>query len=217
MRSPATPGRADCLDRERLSDAQIERSIDETLAARDANSPFWVFGYGSLMWNPGFVFVGKRVGTVYGFHRNFCQWSRINRGTPERPGLVLTLERGGSCRGLAFRLGESTSRADLAKLWRREMTLRSYEPRWLDCHAGGERMPVLAFVVNRGCSGYAGQLSLDAVVHALATARGRMGSAAEYLFHTQSVLEAHGIRDERIRRLAERVRHYLSRGPATSA
>jgi len=205
------------LDAERLSDAGIRRSIDETLAARDESKPFWVFAYGSLMWNPGFLFVAKRVGTVFGFHRNFRQWSRINRGTPERPGLVLTLERGGSCRGLAFRLGSATSREDLAKLWRREMTLRSYEPRWLECHAGAERLPVLAFVVNRGCTGYAGDLGVEAVVQALATARGKSGSAAEYLFHTQSVLEAHGIRDERVRRLAERVRHYLSRGPAAPA
>ena len=217
MRSPTSPCRFEGLDAERLSDTEIGRSVDETLAARDESKPFWVFAYGSLMWNPGFTFVAKRVGTVYGFHRNFRQWSRINRGTPERPGLVLTLERGGSCRGLAFRLGNATSREDLAKLWRREMTLRSYEPRWLECHAGAERMPVLAFVVNRGCTGYAGNLGVEAVVQALATARGKAGSAAEYLFHTQSVLEAHGIRDERIRRLAERVRHYLSRGPAAPA
>jgi cation transport protein ChaC len=217
MRSPFSPGPLGCLDAERLSDVAIERSIDETLAARDKAEPFWVFAYGSLMWNPGFAYVAKRVGTVYGFHRNFGQWSRINRGTPEQPGLVLTLERGGSCRGLAYRLGQATTRADLARLWRREMTLRSYEPRWLDCHAGADRMPVLAFVVNRQCTGYAGRLGVEAMVHALATARGKAGSAAEYLFHTQSVLEAHGIRDERMRRLAERVRHYLSRGPAAPA
>jgi cation transport protein ChaC len=217
MRSPAASGTFACLDAERLCDAEIERSIDETLAARDPATPFWVFGYGSLMWNPGFAFVAKRVGTIYGFHRRFGQWSRINRGTPEHPGLVLTLERGGSCRGLAFRLGASVTRADLAKLWRREMALRSYEPRWLDCHAGAERMAVLAFVVNRRCTGYAGRLSVEAVVQALSTARGKAGSAAEYLFHTQSVLEAHGIRDERIRRLAERVRHHLARGMAAPA
>ena len=215
MRSPlASACRPGDLEAERLTDADIRRSIDETLAARAGPGPFWVFAYGSLMWNPGFAFVAKRVGTIYGYHRDFCQWSRINRGTPERPGLVLTLERGGSCRGLAFRMGRAASREDLVKLWRREMTLRSYEPRWLECHAGAERLPVLAFVVNRGCSGYAGRLGPDAVVHALATARGKAGSAAEYLFHTQSVLETHGIRDERIRRLAERVRHALSRGAA---
>ena len=217
MRSPDVHAAFPGLDAERLSDAEIERSIDETLAARDADRPFWVFAYGSLMWNPGFAFVAKRVGTVYGFHRNFGQWSRINRGTPERPGLVLTLERGGCCRGLAYRLGQATTRADLARLWRREMTLRSYEPRWLDCHAGAERMPVLAFVVNRQCTGYAGRLGVEAMVHTLATARGKAGSAAEYLFHTQSVLEAHGIRDERMKRLADRVRHYLTRGPASPA
>jgi glutathione-specific gamma-glutamylcyclotransferase len=217
MRSPADTRRADRLGAERLTDAEIDRSIDAALSERDGTQPFWVFAYGSLMWNPGFAYVAKRVGTVYGFHRSFRQWSRINRGTPERPGLVLTLERGGSCRGLAYRLGSATTRADLAKLWRREMMLRSYEPRWLVCHAGAERMPVLAFVVNRGCAGYAGDLGVEAVVQALATARGKAGSAAEYLFHTQAVLEVHGIRDERIRRLAERVRHFLSREPAAPA
>jgi cation transport protein ChaC len=211
------PRFGDRIESERLSDDAIHRSIDETLAGRDASKPFWIFAYGSLMWNPGFAYVAKRVGTVYGFHRRFCQWSRINRGTPERPGLVLSLERGGSCRGLAFRLGQSLTREDLVKLWRREMTLRSYEPRWLDCHAGGERLCVLAFVVNRGCSGYAGRLNVESVVHALATARGRYGSSAEYLFQTQSVLEAHGIRDERIRLLVEHVRRYLSRGPVAPA
>ena len=150
--------------------------------------------------------------TGAGAHRG-----RIRQQRPERPGLVLTLERGGCCRGLAYRLGQATTRADLARLWRREMTLRSYEPRWLDCHAGAERMPVLAFVVNRQCTGYAGRLGVEAMVHTLATARGKAGSAAEYLFHTQSVLEAHGIRDERMKRLADRVRHYLTRGPASPA
>ncbi len=96
MRSPPTSRPGGCLDAERLSDAEIDRSIDETLAAREGTQPFWVFAYGSLMWNPGLAFVAKRVGTIYGYHRDFCLWSRINRGTPEQPGLVLTRERGGS-------------------------------------------------------------------------------------------------------------------------
>jgi hypothetical protein len=115
MRSPAVPGAFPGIDAERLSDAEIERSIDETLAARNAAEPFWVFAYGSLMWNPGFAFVAKRVGTVYGFHRNFGQWSH----QPRHPGpAVLTLERGGCCRGLAYRLGQATTR-ETSRLWRR--------------------------------------------------------------------------------------------------
>jgi cation transport protein ChaC len=205
------------LEAERLSAEALERSLDDALAGRDPREPLWVFAYGSLMWNPGLAFVAKRVGTVYGYHRSFCQWSRINRGTPERPGLVLTLERGGSCRGLAFRLTGSTSRAELRALWRREMSLGSYLPRWLDCHAGGERIPVLAFIVNRACSGYAGRLPLETMVHSIATARGKYGSSAEYLFQTQATLESHGILDARVKRLADRVRAHLARPGKGSA
>jgi glutathione-specific gamma-glutamylcyclotransferase len=218
MRSP--PGCHDLarLEAERLSAKALERSLDEALAGRGPGEPLWVFAYGSLMWNPGLAFVAKRVGTVYGYHRSFRQWSRINRGTPERPGLVLTLERGGSCRGLAFRLTGSTSRAELRTLWRREMSLGSYLPRWLDCHAGGERIPVLAFIVNRACSGYAGRLPLETMVHSIATARGKYGSSAEYLFQTQAALESHGILDARVKRLADRVRAHLARpGKAPAA
>jgi len=217
MRSPA--GRHDParLEAERLSGEALERSLDAALEGRDPRDPLWIFAYGSLMWNPGLAFVAKRVGTVYGYHRSFRQWSRINRGTPERPGLVLTLERGGSCRGLAFRLTGSTSRAELRTLWRREMSLDSYLPRWLDCHAGGERIPVLAFIVNRSCSGYAGSLPLETMVHSIATARGKYGSSAEYLFQTQAALESHGILDARVKRLADRVRAYLARPDRANA
>jgi len=212
MRSP--PGCHDParLEAERLSAEALERSLDEALAGRDPRAPLWIFAYGSLMWNPGLAFVAKRVGTIYGFHRSFCLWSRINRGTPERPGLVLTLERGGSCRGLAFRLTGSTSRDELLALWRREMSMGSYHPRWLEFHAGADRFPALAFIVNRACSGYAGKLPLEATVQAIATARGKFGSSAEYLFQTQAALESHGILDARVKRLADRVKSHLARG-----
>jgi cation transport protein ChaC len=206
---PHDPGR---LAAERLSAEALDRSLDEALAARATGSALWLFAYGSLMWNPGFAFVAKRVGTVYGYHRDFSLWSRVNRGTPERPGLVLSLERGGSCRGLAFRLADSTSRDELRKLWRREMSLQSYHPRWLEVHAGAERLPVLTFVVNRACSGYAGRLPMEAMVRAIATARGKYGSSAEYLFQTQATLECLGIRDVRVQRLVERVRAHLTAG-----
>lgn len=210
MRSPAGRDDPARLEAEKLPAEALDHSLDEALAGRGAG-PLWIFAYGSLMWNPGLAFVAKRIGTVYGYHRNFCQWSRINRGTPERPGLVLTLERGGSCRGLAFRLTGSTSREELKKLWRREMSLGSYHPRWLDFHAAGERLPVLAFIVNRACSGYAGKLPMEAMVQSIATARGKYGSSAEYLFQTQAALESHGILDSRVKRLADRVRAHLAR------
>lgn len=218
MRSPLACRDSARLEAERLSAEALDRSLDEALAGHDPRAPLWVFAYGSLMWNPGLAFVAKRVGTIYGFHRNFCLWSRINRGTPDKPGLVLTLERGGSCRGLAFRLTGSTSRDELRALWRREMSLGSYHPRWLEFHAGADRIPALAFIVNRACSGYAGRLPMEAMVQSIATARGKFGSSAEYLFQTQAALESHGILDSRVKRLADRVKAYLAHNaPVASA
>jgi cation transport protein ChaC len=168
----------------------------------------WIFGYGSLMWNPGLDYDVRRVATIYGYHRSFCLWSRINRGTPESPGLVLTLERGGSCRGLAFRLRHATAREQLHELWKREMSLGSYLPRWLECHAGADTFPALGFVVNRCCTGYAGKLPLDTIVRAIANGHGKYGSSADYLFRTEAILAEHGIRDLHVKQLVERVREH---------
>jgi cation transport protein ChaC len=200
------------LEAERLTGEALERSLEEMLQVHARGQEIWVFGYGSLMWNPEFAFDTKRVATVHGYHRNFCLWSRINRGTPDSPGLVLTLERGGSCRGLAYRLTRGKDRDELSRLWRREMSLGSYRPRWLECRSGDDAFEALAFVVNRCCTGYAGKLPIDTMVHAISTARGKYGSSADYLFRTEAALAEHGIRDERVRLLAERVRAHLAEG-----
>lgn len=209
-RSPSTAAQ-DPYATQRLSPEALEASLDETLARRPCTGATWVFAYGSLMWNPGFAFVDKRLATVHGFHRQFRHWSRVNRGTPEKPGLVLTLEHGGSCRGLAFRLGKATMREALMALWRREMALGSYRPAWLTCRSGGESLSALTFVVNRAdARSYTGPMALEAMVPHLAGARGRYGSAAEYLFQTQSTLAAFGVQDRHIERLAARVRAALT-------
>lgn len=197
-----------CFEAERLTGEALERSLEQMLAEH-AQGDVWIYGYGSLMWNPEFEYDARRVAMVHGYHRSFCLWSRINRGTPESPGLVLTLESGGSCRGLAYRLTRGTNRQELSRLWRREMSLGSYRPRWLECRSGDETFEALAFVVNRRCTGYAGKLPLDTMVQAIATARGKYGSSADYLFRTEAALAEHGIRDERVRQLAERVRTHL--------
>lgn len=197
------------VEAERLTGEALEESLERMLAEH-AHGDIWIFGYGSLMWNPEFDFDVHRVATVYGYHRQFCLWSRINRGTPDQPGLVLTLERGGSCRGLAYRLRPDSSREQLSNLWRREMSMGSYIPRWLDCHAGSDRLAAMVFVVNRRCTGYAGKLPLDTMVQSIAVARGKFGSSAEYLFRTEHALEQHGIRDERVCHLADRVRAHIA-------
>lgn len=210
-----------CLEAERLTGEALERSLERMLAEHAQGEEIWIFGYGSLMWNPEFEFDARRVATLYGYHRNFCLWSRINRGTPASPGLVLTLEAGGSCRGLAYRLRRASDREQLSNLWRREMSMGSYRPRWLEVHAATERFEALAFVVNRRCTGYAGKLPLETMVNAIATASGKYGSSADYLFRTEAALAEHGIRDERVRQLAERVRSHInangSKDPSTPA
>lgn len=218
--SEPSPASADPYAVQRLSAQALQQSLDETLARRPCSGPLWVFAYGSLMWNPGFAFVEKRLATVHGFHRQFRHWSRVNRGTPERPGLVLTLEHGGSCRGMAFRLGQATMEEALSALWQREMALGSYRPAWLACRSADERLCALTFVVNRQDKrSYTGNVGLDAMAPILATARGRYGSAAEYLFQTQSTLAAFGVRDTHIEALARRVRillHARTSGPTES-
>jgi glutathione-specific gamma-glutamylcyclotransferase len=195
------------LEAERLNDEALDESLAGVLAERPAGEAIWLFAYGSLMWNPEVSFDARHVGTLYGYHRNFCLWSRINRGTPQLPGLVLTLERGGSCKGLVYRLKPDSARLELRRLWRRELTLSSYHPRWLGCSGvDGARYHVLAFVSNTRCSGYAGRLPLERMVETLATAAGKFGTSAEYLFRTHETLAAHGIRDTRVERLVRMVK-----------
>jgi cation transport protein ChaC len=207
----AVSGLPAALESERLDDEALDESLAAVLAERPEGDATWLFAYGSLMWNPELSFDARHVGTLFGYHRNFCLWSRINRGTPQRPGLVLTLERGGSCKGLLYRLKRSSAAAELRRLWRRELTLGSYHPRWLGCTgADGTPYRALAFVSNTRCSGYAGKLPVERMVDTLATAAGKFGSSAEYLFRTHETLSAHGIRDARVERLVRMVRARVS-------
>ena len=114
-----------------LSDEALAASLAATLAKKPAGSGWWVFAYGSLLWNPLFPFADAKPALLSGLHRHFCLWSLGSRGTSKVPGLVLGLDRGGSCRGVAYRLPARCARAELALLWRREMVVGSYKPRWL--------------------------------------------------------------------------------------
>jgi cation transport protein ChaC len=189
-----------------LSATELLASLREALAPWQRGTPFYIFAYGSLMWNPSFTFDTRHVATIRGYHRSFRVWSRINRGTPEKPGLVLTLECGGSCRGLVYRIPADLVQEQMNLIWKREMNYGSYRPKWLNCTVGDESFRALAFTVNRNCSGYAGQIPMEAVVEAISSAAGRYGPAYEYLFKTIDSLREHGIRDSRVEQLASLVR-----------
>jgi cation transport protein ChaC len=199
-----------------LSDDALAESLAATLAQKPAGSGWWVFAYGSLLWNPLFPFAEARPATLHGLHRHFCLWSMGSRGTVKVPGLVLGLDRGGSCHGVAYRLPARCARAELALLWRREMVVGSYRPRWLQAHSSGHSLTALAFVVNRAHPQYAGRLAVAHQAKVLAAAQGVFGSSADYLERARVALVTHGIVDPYLERLAVQVAR-LRRSPSARA
>jgi glutathione-specific gamma-glutamylcyclotransferase len=188
-----------------LSEAELQTSIHKTLQQKKSGRDIWLFAYGSLIWNPIFPHVERRVVTVYGKHRRFCLWAPLGRGTPDNPGLVLGLDRGGSCRGIAYRLDPQDVNTELLLVWRREMVVGSYHPRWITVDDGVEKFEAIAFVVNRDHSCYASQLSLETIVNTITTACGHIGSCADYLLYTVDGLKKAGIKDKHLNLLGDRV------------
>jgi cation transport protein ChaC len=197
-----------------LEPAEFLASLRGALEPWRPGTPFWIFAYGSLMWNPKFPWDARHVATIRGYHRSFRLWSRLNRGTPENPGLVLTLECGGSCRGLVYRIPADIVEEQMRLIWNREMTFGSYRPRWLNCVVGQEAIRALCFTVNRECSGYTGEIPIEVMVEAIASASGNYGPARDYLFQTTETLRSHGIRDSRVEQLTHLVKARL--GTATA-
>lgn len=195
----ATVGPAHALDDEALS-----RSLTATLADKPKGAGWWVFGYGSLLWNPLFPVAEARPATIHGLHRRFCLRSLASRGTRERPGLVLGLEPGGACRGVAYRLPSALALDELHLLWRREMVVGSYRPAWVRARAGERTIVALAFAVRRDHPQYAA-LTLDEQADTIAHACGAFGSSCEYLMKTRAALAAHGIVDRYLESLAAAV------------
>lgn len=192
-----------------LSEAEIEASLRAALTAADRPSEVWVFAYGSLVWNPIVEHEDRVVVTVHGYHRSFCLWSRTHRGTPDYPGLVLGLDRGGRCTGVAYRIANERAEHELRLLWRREMLLGSYSPRWAFATHGRRQFRALAFVINRDRPGYAGRLPPEQVVERLIHGRGHFGTGLEYLRSTIDGLAAAGIRDPNLIRLEALARRAL--------
>ncbi len=197
----------DSPDLKLLTEADRIASLRQMLALRPQGH-VWVFGYGSLIWNSAIKSVERRSASIDGWHRSFCLSITALRATADRPGLMLALDRGGSCRGVAYRLAEEDVERELRLLWRREMVCGAYVPRWVELRTSdGEPFGwAVAFTIDAGDPQYAGNLDEDTVVHRLATASGGLGSSADYLFRTHDSLHAHGIRDARLERLASLVR-----------
>lgn len=186
---------------EPLSEEELNRSRRSLLDQIGVGDDVWVFGYGSLMWNPAFHFDESRIGTIYGFHRRFCLWTTMGRGSPDNPGLMLALDRGGSCQGMTLRIRSDAIDSETDILWRREMVRGAYTPRWVRVHTNDGVVRAITFTINHGHDSYAGVQPEDRVVDCIATASGQLGACAEYLANTVSHMRGLGIQDRNMTKL----------------
>ncbi len=162
---------------------------------------FWVFGYGSLMWHPGFPHIEVRLALLRGYHRRFCVYSHRYRGTPQRPGLVLGLDRGGSCRGLVFRVPGAEGKGALEYLYEREMITEVYLPQWLKVETAQGTVTAAGFVVDRDHEQYTGPLSLEQTAELILQGHGASGPCVDYLANTIRHLEGLGLGAGSLRQL----------------
>ncbi|WP_342129461.1 gamma-glutamylcyclotransferase [Hydrogenophaga sp. OTU3427] len=182
----------------RCAATMLQHTLDSWRAQGD---DLWLFAYGSLIWKTEFEVAEKRPARVLGHHRALQMWSRVNRGTPERPGLVLALINGGSCRGMALRVKADQVPAMLPQLWHREMPNPVYDPKWLPCQTPQGTVKALSFTLSRHSPNFTGRLSDARLREIFAHSRGRYGSTLEYARLTCEHLRAIGIHDAELERV----------------
>lgn len=188
------------------STAQIESSLAETLQRRPAGE-FWVFAYGSLMWNPLLHFDKRRVAKLKGWRRSFCLELLAGRGSSETPGRMLALEPGGETSGIALRLHEDSLPDDLHMLWRREMVAGAYQPLWADIElSDGTHTSALVFVADPTRPQYDGESSVEAVAPLIAAASGSLGSNVDYVYNLDFALADSGLADTYIADLVNQLK-----------
>ena len=192
------------------SDQEVQADLDAALAKHPRGEDVWLFGYGSLMWNPVLHFVERQGGIVRGWHRRYCLWLHVGRGSPENPGLMLALDRGGSCAGALFRVAAAEARNELLLAWRREMFTDAYNSRWVTAQTASGPVRAVTFVANRLYHRYAGALEEGEIASRLASASGTLGSCREYLNETVAAIHAMGLHDRALERLQHLVRNYRS-------
>ena len=175
-------------------------------------TPLWVFGYGSLIWNPGFPVAERRLARAQGWRRGFCMWSIHHRGTPEAPGLVLALDRDptAACDGVAFRVAPGAEATTLAALRERELVSSAYLEEWVEVDTAAGALRALVYVIDPAHVQYCGDLSPEDQAQIIARATGGRGPNTDYLYATVAHLDELGISDPGLAALAARVRQ-LSR------
>jgi cation transport protein ChaC len=184
---------------------QLARVHREWMAQED---DLWLFGYASLIWRREFETAETRPAQVRAWHRALRMRSRVNRGTPEQPGLVFALLPGGSCRGLAFRIDRELAHTELPRLWDREMPNGVYDARWLRCTTPAGEVRALGFTLARASSHHTGPIADTHLIDILRTARGRFGTTLDYLIQTAVALREHQVHDREVERMVALARRH---------
>jgi cation transport protein ChaC len=185
-----------------------EQMLLRATAQWGGREDLWVFGYASLIARPEFEADEHRLAHVRGWHRALRMRSRVNRGTPEQPGLVFALLHGGSCHGEVYRVPRKRAAAELQRLWLREMPNAVYDPRFLPCRTAQGEVRALAFTLSRQSPNFVATMAEHELLHVFKHARGRFGTTLEYLLETAEALRRRGLRDREIERMVELARQH---------
>ena len=189
----------------RHNGSMVAVTLDAIKAQHPPGEDLWVFAYASLIWRQEFIHTEQHLTQVHGWHRALKMWSRVNRGTPELPGLVFALLPGGSCRGLVFRIPAAQALSTLDRLWLREMPNQVYTPKFLDCPIAQDQANItvkaLCFTLPKSSPSYTGHLSPAQYRDIFSKASGRFGSTLDYVQQTLTSLQQLGIEDRALQAL----------------
>lgn len=189
-----------------LSPEECEKNRIKTLKHHPKDQNLWIFAYGSLMWDPAIRTVETVPVTITGWRRSFCIDMMFGQGTPRQPGLMLALDKGGTCRGLAHCIAAEDIESETPGLWQREMTIRAYRPLWVEGDINGKIGKILVFVIDQDTHLYAGSLEPSIQARRIALAEGLLGKNRDYLYHCAEELKRREITDDYIEDLAARTR-----------
>ena len=185
-----------------LTDYELKEERKKIVSDSEIMNDFYIFGYGSLLWNPTISFEKQLIGKIYGYHRAFCMLTKLGRGSFKNPGLMLGLDKGGSCSGILFKLRAKTAIKNIDLLFKREMVTRAYVPKLLNAiDTNGKKVKALTFTVDRKHKNYLKEKSYLKKVEMIKSASGFLGSCKEYLINTSNSLDELNIFDKEIKNL----------------
>ena len=191
-----------------LTSQEMTVSVQQVLKGHNLEEGIWVFGYGSLMWNPDFKFVEKISGEIKGYHRSLCLKSIVYRGSPDYHGIVFGLDKGDSCQGMAFRIAPENMGSELQKVWEREMFAETYIPTWVSVRTEVDVVSAITFVINPAHEHYLPDLDLDTIAKRVVRAEGKCGSCLDYVKNTVNYLHQLELSDSYLEELLSLIKSH---------